>query len=249
MELMTFQSELFRFSELLKNKIIFTLTRFGDGEQRVIQNIFANPCGGEWIFDPLNSNHQTFRKKIIETFKYRGGNNYYVGILPPSTIGWKIHNELKEIANQKEEQLTFCTLFMRSNYELFLKHIYPQFKNYDVIGVFPNRARFDNLDFQFKKIFTVGINAWIDNYNMIDEVPKYIKENNIKNHLFLFAAGPLAPMLIKSCYEIQPDNTYINIGSAMDILIGLGGTRHYLRGEANEKTNVDDWYCDKILNL
>lgn len=251
MSIKTFQSEFFRFNELLKEQNNFTLTRFGDGEMTILFNQFADFTGkfnGEWIHDPNNEHHQFFREKLINAFQYKG-ENYYLGIVPPSLVGWEKHNKIREMSGQDEEMLTFCTIYMRSNYDLFLKHTYPLFKNYKTIGIFHNNANFNKLDFKFEKIFNVGINAWINNYYLTDEIPKYIKENKIKNHLFLFAAGPLAPILIKECHMIEPENIYINIGSTMDLLVGLGGTRHYLRGEANEKTNMDDWHGDKMLSL
>jgi len=247
----TFQSEFFKFNKFFEDNINFTLTRFGDGEMTILFNGFADftsKFNGEWVYDPNNERHQFFRNKLIEAIQYKG-NEYYIGVVPPSLVGWEKHNKIRKISEQNEEMLTFCTIYMRSNYDLFLKHTYPLFKNYDIIGVFHSKANFSNLDFKIKKIYSVGVNAWMNNYYLTDEIPKYIKENKIKNHLFLFAAGPLAPILIKECHMIEPENIYMNIGSTMDLLVGLGGTRHYLRGEANEKTNMDDWYGDKMLSL
>jgi len=247
----TFQSEFFKFNELLKNKINFTLTRFGDGEMIILFNQYGDytkKFNGEWLFNPINNNHQFFRKKLIEALQYKG-DKYYVGIVPPSLVGWEKHNKIRELSGQCEEMLTFCTIYMRSNYSLFLKDTYPLIKNYETIGIFHSKANFNKLDFKFEKIFSVGINAWMNNYYLVDDISNYIKNEGIKNHLFLFAAGPLAPILIKGCYEIEPENIYINIGSTMDLLVDLGGTRHYLRGEANEKRNMDDWYRDKMLSL
>jgi len=251
MSIKTFQSEFFRFNELLKEKINFTLTRFGDGEMTILFNQYANftnKFNGEWVYDPNNEHHQFFRNKLIEAIQYKQ-NEYYIGIVPPSLVGWEKHNEIRNISGQNEEMLTFCTVYMRSNYNLFLEYTYPLLKNYEIIGVFHNNANFSDLDFQIKKLFSVGVNAWMTDYYLTDEIPKYIRENKIKNHLFLFAAGPLAPILIKECHMVEPENSYINIGSTMDMLVGLGGTRHYLRGEANENINMDDWYGDKMLRI
>ncbi len=247
----TFQNEFYKFNKLIEKNINFTLTRFGDGEMTILLNGYADftkKFNGEWIFDPSDPNHQYFRSKLIEAIRYKA-NNYYIGIVPPSLVGWEKHNKIKEIAEQDEEMLTFCTIYMRSNYSLFLKHTYPLIKNYKTIGVFHEKANFNDLDFKFKKIFNVGINAWMNNYSLVDEISKYIINNNIKNYMFLIAAGPLSPLVIKACHEVEPENTYINIGSTMDLLVKLGGTRHYLRGEANENINMDDWYNDKMLSL
>lgn len=247
----TYQGEFFKFNKLIEDGNNFTLTRFGDGEIMILLNNFidfTNKFNGEWVYDPKIESHHFFRDKLIEAIKFKN-DNYYLGITPPSLVGWDRHNEVVKLSDQDDKMLTFCTLYMRSNYNLFLKHTYPLFKNYKTIGVFHNKANFSKLDFKFKKIFNVGINAWMNNYELVDEIPKYIKNNNIKNHLFLFAAGPLSPILIKACYEVSPENIYINIGSAMDVLVGLGGTRHYLRGEADEKINMDNWYDDKMLKI
>jgi hypothetical protein len=71
---------------------------------------------------------------------------------------------------------------------------------------------------------------WNDKSMSRNELVKYIEENNVKNHMFLFCAGPFSNILIHECFKISSNNTYLDMGSTLDSMMSLGETRGYLRG-------------------
>ena len=105
--------------------------------------------------------------------------------------------------------------------------------DYNVVMVINNKAITDTLPFKDRivKTFSIGTNAWMENYNVVDEMKTYIEDNNIENHMFLFCAGPLSNILILECFKSSPNNTYLDAGSTLDPYMNLGETRGYLRGK------------------
>jgi hypothetical protein len=48
-----------------------------------------------------------------------------------------------------------------------------------------------------------------------------------RDTLFLVAAGPLANIMVDKLYEYNPDNTYLDVGSAIDVFTKGVTTRFY----------------------
>ena len=72
-------------------------------------------------------------------------------------------------------------------------------------------------------------NIRVDDYNLVDEIKGYIRDNNIKNSVFLISASSLSNMIIHKCYEAYPNNTYIDVGSSLNPFIpGIGSRRAYM---------------------
>ena len=136
---------------------------------------------------------------------------------------------------------------INGNYSLFVSMMIPEFKNRDVILVCNKNATFDSLPFKVKKDFRIGSNCMVNDYHLIEEMKRYISDNNIKDHIFLFSAATLSNFLIYELYKEFDQNQYIDIGSSLSPLLGLQGwrgTRVYLRcywdGENNNIINQED---------
>ena len=87
-------------------------------------------------------------------------------------------------------------------------------------------ANLDGLPFEIKKDFRIGSNCMIDNYDMIEEVKKYIQDNNIKDHVVLCSAASLSNFIIRDCFEDNPNNTFLDIGSCLNPYLELEGWKH-----------------------
>jgi hypothetical protein len=135
---------------------------------------------------------------------------------------------MKTFSNQEPTNITWANLFVNGNYKYYVDNFIPEYKNHKIIMICNYRAKLngvfgDNLI----KDFRVGSNAWKNDYSLIEEIKGYIDDNNIENHLFLFAAGPFGNILIHELFKHNKNNTYLDIGSTLDPLINLGGTRGY----------------------
>jgi len=88
------------------------------------------------------------------------------------------------------------------------------------------------LNMDITKDFRVGENCFINDLNVIDDVEKYVEENNIEDHLFLVSAASLTNLIIHRLFSKFPNNTYLDIGSTLNPLMkmeGWKGSRDYLR--------------------
>ena len=90
-------------------------------------------------------------------------------------------------------------------------------------------ANTDNLPFAIQKKFLIGSNCMIDNFETADLVAKYIKDNNIKDHIILCSAASLSNFIIYKCFKENQDNTFLDIGSCLNPLLNLEGWK-YTRG-------------------
>jgi len=230
----TFKGDFDKFHEMIKNHQPFAISRNNDGEMIILFNEFIDirhKCNGEFIYDPRQESHKFFREKLLESAQHKA-DNYYVGIACRCCVGDGKHQKLKELTGQDEEHLTWGNIFVNSNYPHYVEKIVPLFNEYNVVMVINRLAITYDLPFRDKivKTFTVGTNAWMGNYSLVDEMKKWIEENKIENHMFLVCAGPFSNILIHECFKTSSNNTYLDTGSTFDSMMSLGTTRGYLAG-------------------
>jgi hypothetical protein len=229
-----FKTDFNKFHDMIKNHEPFAISRNNDGEMIILFNEFIDlrqKLNGEFIYDPNIESHRFFRDKLMESAQYKAS-NYYVGIACKCCVGEEKHIKLKTLTGQDEEHLTWGNIFVNSNYPQYQEKIIPAFNDYNVVMVVNHKAITYDLPFKDKivKTFTVGTNAWMQDYKLVDEMKKYIEDNKIENHLFLFCAGPFSNILILECFKSSSKNTYLDAGSTLDNYMNLGATRGYLRG-------------------
>lgn len=217
-----FREEFYKFRNKLANKEPFALSRANDGEAMILFNEslnLLNKCNGEFCYDSNNPNDAIYRQKLLNSVQYKG-DNYFVGIgcRCQTCLGDERHERLKKITLKEESQLTYGNLMVNSNYPYFVKEYLPLFSQYDVVVVVNQKAKLDRLPFNHKiiKDFRVGINSWVNDSDLENIIPNYIKENNINNSLFIFCAGPFSNILIMECYKANPNNIYLDCGSTLD---------------------------------
>lgn len=227
----TFKNDLIFFLNKIKNNEYFSLSRWGDGELMIIEKEFidlTNIKNGEFKFDPNDEKYNNVSENLIKSFKYVN-DNYYVGIACRCCVGDEKHNYMKKLSNQPETNLTWANIFVNSNYNFFIENYLKEFTKKDIIMVVNKKCDISKLPFKVEDVYYVGVDAWLNDYIIIDEIKK--KYKNEANKIFLFAAGPLANIM---CYELWNDmnknNIYIDIGSTLDVIMGMKPTRGYLRG-------------------
>ena len=244
--------------KLLKEKQPFAFTRFSDGELYMMQNrkykiekdkvfLREQTHSGQWGEEELKEfipeEQQMHREKLIEAFEFTK-DNYIKGISCRCCVGeedfkWQ-NNHLSS-----EHILTWANLLINGNYSNFIEQMVPEFQNYPVIYVCNEMANVDNLPFEVEKTFRIGNNCHVNNYDLIQEMKNWVGKNRIEKHLFLFSAGSLSNYLIYELYNIFDQNTYMDIGSTLNPLMGMTGwvaSRGYLRAcwmkENNQYINM-----------
>jgi len=222
--------DLLKLRAKLQSREAFALSRYGDGELRVLK---GSPIDyGEWRYDPADAIDGVCRQRMLDALRYRHP-SYYVGISCPHCIGEEDFKSMKRQSGQDDDQLTWSTLFVNSNYANFMTYILPLFKNYEVVLVCKRLASLERLPFSVVRDFRVGDNAWNADYHLIDSIKEYIEADVVRGKLFLLCAGPFSCILAHQLHSFCPENLYLDIGSPIDpYLFGpdAGLTRGYLRG-------------------
>lgn len=229
----------------------FAFTRFSDGELYILQNrkifIEKDKCflreelhqanyGEEELKSFIPERDQHLREHLLRGFTHKQ-KNYYKGICTKQDVGfddwsWQFN---KGFLTQDEQHLTFANLLINGNYINFMTQMLPAMKkeNYDTVYVCNKAANLEKFPLNLKKDFRVGNNCHINDVHLIDEIKKWVAENNVQNHLFLFSAASLSNLLIFELYKNFPNNIYMDIGSTLNPMLDLDGwkaSRGYLRG-------------------
>ncbi len=229
----SFRKDLMHVIKKLKRKERFAFSKYADGELHILSNKPIN--NGEFWFEPEQD--QDHRQKIIDSLRFKN-DNYFVGIACPCCIGGStVHSWYKKQSGQDIENLTWANLFVNGNYSYYMNNMVPLYSEYKVVLVSNSDSSLDRLPFEIEKHFKIGKNAWVDDYNLIDEMKKYITNEHIEGRLFLFCAGPFGNILGHQLFQHNQENTYIDIGSTLNhFLLGENGkNRGYLRGESSAR--------------
>jgi hypothetical protein len=250
----TFRDDFYKLAMKLKKKECFAFTRFSDGEMLIMQNrkividsnvAYAHDRWGQGSWGP--EEHKTFepekdgklREQLIETFKHVQP-NYFKGICCKCCVGLENHAWQFSHINQNEENLTWANLLINGNYKLYVEQMLPIMKNYPVVVVVNKLADIGKLPLNVVKDFRIGANCHINDQHLIQEMHEWVETNNVQKHLFLFGAASLSNLLIHDLFKSFPNNTYMDIGSTLNPIMGLDGwkgSRDYLRGYWLKESN------------
>lgn len=245
-----FYSDFHNVLQKIQNKENFAFTRFSDGELYIMQNrkvvISQDTCFlreeehvGSWGPEEHKSfNPETdgfLREKLLECFMHKQ-EGYYKGICTAEDVGevdasW----QFEKLLDLEDDDLTFSNLLINGNYFYFMTKMLPAMKdsNFKVVYVCNKMADLEKFPLNLVKDFRVGQNCHINDIHLVEEMTDWIQTNSIKDHLFLFSASSLSNILIYELYKKFPNNTYMDIGSTLNPMLGLSGwvsSRGYLRG-------------------
>jgi len=254
-----FKNDFLDFLSKIKSFTNFAFSRFSDGELFIIQNKKLVIDIDYWILENkktfakfsanekkefLPERDQFYRNKLIESLAFRK-KNYFKGIACACCSGSENVSFLSSFC-KNDENITFSNLLQNGNYNSFMNIFLEEIKTRDIILIANKNLSPNNLLFEVKKIFTVGENCLINDYSLINKLKNFIKDNNIQNHIFLISAASLSNIIVYELYKEYDFNTYIDIGSTLNPLLGLDGwqgSRTYLKEYWEEQKPVQ--YLDK----
>jgi len=238
----TFKGDFDKFLNKIKNKENFSITRFGDGEMMIIDGIdvdLLHKGPGEYSYKSNDDRYDISRKLLKQSFTSKM-DEYYVGISCRCCVGDEKYQNMKKDSGQNENNLTWANIFVNSNFNLFNTQMIPALKSRRIYLICHKASDFNNLPFGTEKIYKVGTDAWLHNLSLIDELKNEIKEQKLKDVVFLIAAGPFANILSHQLYTFDKNNTYIDLGSVLDKYLNLPITRGYLK-DANTLNKICIW--------
>jgi len=238
-----FKEHFFYFKEKILNNENFAFSRFSDGEMYILQNrelkldhnliqIGNKTQSGPYkkddfkYFDPTK--HKDFQNTLVKAFKHKQ-KNYYKGISCSCCVGKENFDWQINLHGGDDDSLTWANLWVNSNYPSFIQQILPLFYSKKCVFIGNKNASINSLPFVVKD-FRVGYNAMVNDISVIDDINKWIKENNIKNHIFLFSASTFSNLAIYKLFKNNKNNTFIDIGTCLSPMIDMPTERDYLQG-------------------
>jgi hypothetical protein len=183
---------------------------------------------------------------MIEAIKYKNS-NYFVGLPCPTCVGVDKSTKIYNYANQLDQNITWATLFGNSNYDTFLTNITKSLKDKEIVLICNENAKttfFNSIGCKIIKEFRVGANAWLNNYNLSNEILEYSKNVN-PNTVFLFMAGTLTKICIYKIHKTRQDLFLIDIGSSLDVKLSLGETRGFFKTTHKNRNKECQWMGKK----
>jgi len=187
------------FKLLLSNFIPHALTRFGDGEKNIFDEVNCDRKG----FKYDKEIDGVFHNELIESYNYKS-DNYFVADKAP---------------------ISAC-LFVNENYKDFFSKIVPLFNLYNVILVGNEKAEIFELPFFVNRFIPVSDNAWRHYTDVQNEIFALLNLWG-NTSLVLFACGPYSNVLIHRIWKENKQNILLNIGSTLDPLFYGVNTRQY----------------------
>jgi hypothetical protein len=229
----------------LREKENFAFTRFSDGELFIMQNKTVILADNHYVTGDISGPNrytkeeqkeflperdQFYREKLIETFLH-SQKNYFKGICTGTDahVGQENFNYMIDLHGGDHENLTFSNLLINANYKRFVEELVPLLAGRDILYVVNEMAQISRLPFKVKKTFPIGSNCMINDYDISNQVAEYITKNKVCDHIVLCSAASLSNYVIYENFKENPHNTYLDIGSCLNPLLGLEGWR-YTRG-------------------
>jgi len=246
---MDMNEELSKFLNKIENGESFALSRWGDGEYRLLKGDYLIRSDSilhkkrVWTFTPSQENQKQAAKKITACLSYEAEDLYWGITCPECSVcnvsGWTHYNMYEYKVN-----LTFASIFVNANHEMFQQRLPELLKNKNVYFVGHREGNINNLPFSIKNHFKVGTNAWLHDMDILDEIMD-IYENEV-NAIFLFACGPLSNYLITNLWRKNQNNVLLDIGSSYDLELYGNWTRSFHIKEGGYRKTCE-WMKNKNL--
>ena len=189
----------------------FGVIRPSDGEYLILENhTFTAQRGDDWT----NKSNGILREQLINSVKVVNP-NLYIGI-PCNTCGHNpsnMYDNYIEKYKVQKNQLTYANVFCNSNWKMFVEFLKSYSKGFYLITTGTNKCEFPIQERLYIDKFLV--NNWDTVWeNETNRILDYIKDK--QNQLICFASGPMTKIWIPKCMELNPNNIYLDIGSALD---------------------------------
>ena len=250
----TYAEETLRFKCYLKCNKTFAYVRWNDGELDTLTGwrsktrIRMSKLEG-WSTEKNSENSEKLHDDLIESLRIRSVNFLYGFNFPSCAEGlviqqlsgggsWKWVSRFSRLEEfPPTEQLTYADLLSGRNYHYFgMKKLVLSTARQSNAIIFANEIvkRNKKISWQHRIIpFDSDLTGkWLQvRDNIFDVATKLAKSHDF--HIFLVSLGPISNILISLMWNMNPNNTYIDVGAALNEFHGFGSQgRAYMRNPA-----------------
>jgi 2-polyprenyl-3-methyl-5-hydroxy-6-metoxy-1,4-benzoquinol methylase len=216
----TYSTCLDYFINRIKSKQNFAIMKCADGEYLVSKNETLTNCDN-WTFkkDSILNKHFNDSLNLMQT-------NVFYGVSGPTDSEEICNYWYKNIPNT--HNITFANVFVNTNFEKWENFIKKSEDNCVLISqVCPESRKLGGMNIiDYLSIDKYLVNSWdIEYQKYFDLISKLAKKYT--NTLFFISAGPLANIFVHRMYLENPNNTYIDSGSSIDVFTKGVITRPY----------------------
>ncbi len=228
--------------EKIKKSDSFAISRCADGEAGVLRNETIGNKDG-WLYK--KNVDLVFRSDLRKSLTCRDDNFVY-GI-SSRNVDERNYLFLRKFIQQDLSCLTFSDIWVNANYDLF-NEVFLETLNRtkkDIIVVTNPKAKIGRLEesMRIKDLIPVKGNCvkyWVKNKEYFKAVLDLGASLNEKV-IFLIAAGPLSGIIIFHMWNVNRNNIYLDIGSALDPIMFNRASRNYHKVDHPDRVIVDKW--------
>jgi len=222
---------------LIESNEPFAFSRYADGEVALIQGRSINKGTQATDIDKWTApNKLTKLGEDLKKSLNHQEKNYFYAISCDCCDPDGKEFLLKNI-KQKKEFITFSNLWINCNYTRFKDKILNSKKAINLIC--NQNAKNKNFPFQVKTAHLFPNECVYLWENQKEKIKEKLRENFscAKKETFFISVGPLSEVLIDYLWSINPNNQYIDVGSALDEFIHGRKTRPYMIQDSPYSSN------------
>lgn len=209
---MDFKQEFQRIIDKIESWKHFALARYGDGEKMLMCGEDVWPWTQASVQDKRESKgFSLLWNDLLHTLIQDSED--YIYAIPCQCCNER--GKQRYFDNIKSRNFTYANIFINSNYESFKEWINNTKKKFNIIANIEWADKEYPFCEAFYPIWDDCVKAYENNKNdFINSMITEAKDNN--NKIFLISAWPLANIFVYVMWEANPNNTYIDVWSALD---------------------------------
>lgn len=232
------RNEYEKFWQKIKRGENFALSRYGDGERLLM---LGQPVKAQEGWNSSGGGITLLGKALRDSLNIDAPNFYY-GISCPCCDSAAYYWYL---CNVKSSNVTFANIWLNANFKMFQKDFAKLKRDAVLITNWRGKGKsFGRL--KIKKHYLVSddcVNFWeAEGDNLIRQI--IAETGHEKNLLYVVSAGPMSNVIIAALFKNNPNNCYVDFGSATDLITHEKITRPYMI-EGNPYAEQSCWMFDR----
>lgn len=229
-----------------KNKILskenFAYARYADGEVKLMNGMSVGHNTQAFQADGWSCEQRMYKlgEDLLKSLSHEE-TNYYYAITSPNQSFFD-YSFLMDHIRQPESNITFADLWINGNYSKFKTFIHNELNEKVYVIASEDGLKRDLSPLNVIEYYPIPKDC-ANYYELNHETIKSDMSSlaKVNNTLFLISAGPMSEALIHELYTSNPNNRYIDVGSAIDECVHGRITRPYMIPNTIYSKEIVEW--------